>query len=209
MTELSSGSRAQRPAERIDLAGPRGPAAVSAPYDAVVLAGGQGRRMGGLDKTSLMVGQRTLLDAVLDAVRDARTTVVVGPERRTPRPVVWAREDPPGGGPVTGLAAALPLVTTEAVAVLAADLPFLDAATIQLLRGACQHDGALLVDDDGREQLLVGVWRTVTLRQALTPFEPRLGAVLQRLEYDRIVTAGRPWLDCDTEHDLAVARRMA
>src|SRR4051812_33904528 len=34
-------------------------------YDAIVLAGGGGRRLGGVDKATLEVGGRTLLDRVL------------------------------------------------------------------------------------------------------------------------------------------------
>ncbi|WP_150243010.1 molybdenum cofactor guanylyltransferase [Nocardiopsis quinghaiensis] len=42
---------------------------MSAPLDAVVLAGGAGRRMGGADKPGLAVAGRTLLERVTDTVR--------------------------------------------------------------------------------------------------------------------------------------------
>ncbi|OOC53408.1 molybdenum cofactor guanylyltransferase [Nocardiopsis sinuspersici] len=42
---------------------------VGAPLDAVVLAGGAGRRMGGVDKPGLDVAGRTLLERVTDVVR--------------------------------------------------------------------------------------------------------------------------------------------
>ena len=38
--------------------------------DAIVLAGGKATRLDGADKTALVVGGRTLLERVLDAVRD-------------------------------------------------------------------------------------------------------------------------------------------
>lgn len=47
-------------------------------YDAVVLAGGAAKRLGGADKPGLTVGGLALLDRVLVACRGARTTVVVG-----------------------------------------------------------------------------------------------------------------------------------
>ena len=183
-------------------------------YDAVVLAGGSGRRLGGVDKPALQVGAVSLLDRVLAAVGDADVTVVVGPQRPTARPVRWAREEPPGGGPVAALAAGLPLVTAPLVAVLAADLPFLDPLTVARLRAAVgQADGALLVDDEGRDQLLVGIWRTTALR-AVLPGEvagARLGAVLDRLSATRLSLDARPapWFDCDTETDLTTARGSA
>jgi molybdopterin-guanine dinucleotide biosynthesis protein A len=76
-------------------------------FDAVILAGGGGRRLGGVDKAGLLVAGLPLLDRVLLASAAARRTVVVGESRPTVRPVRWAQEDPPGGGPLAGLAAGL------------------------------------------------------------------------------------------------------
>ena len=65
----------------------------------MVLAGGRGSRLGGVDKASVVVDGRTLLDHVLDAVALAELIVVVGPRKADVPGVTWAREDPPGGGP--------------------------------------------------------------------------------------------------------------
>lgn len=120
------------------------------PYAAVVLSGGSARRLGGRSKPALVLGGRTLLERVLDAVSDATPRVVVGPQARPG--LLVTREDPPGGGPVAALAAGLRLVPdgTGQVAILAADLPFVTAAVITTLREAATGaDGALLVDADG------------------------------------------------------------
>ena len=187
----------------------------SSGLSALVLAGGGARRLGGADKPGLLVGGVPLLDRVLAAVADADPVVVVGPERRTLRPVRWAREQPPGAGPVAGLAAGLAVLPLGQVALLAADLPFLDEATVRLLAGAARgHDGALLVDETGREQWLCGVWSAERLRAALAPVEPAgapLRAVLGGLDAVRVSAPRRPgapavWFDCDTEADLATAR---
>ncbi|MFE3016873.1 DUF6457 domain-containing protein [Streptomyces sp. NPDC059256] len=82
-------------------------------FDAIVLAGGRAQRLGGVDKPGLSVGGRTLLDRVLAACRGARRTVVVGGRRGTERPVVWAQENPPGGGPVAALDAGLRQLARE------------------------------------------------------------------------------------------------
>jgi molybdopterin-guanine dinucleotide biosynthesis protein A len=100
------------------------------------------------------------------------------------------------------------------VAVLAADLPFLDAETVSRLRlSVGERDGALLVDDSGRDQLLVGVWRTEALRAALpaSVSGARLAAVLGGLSAVRVSADARPapWFDCDTEADLTTARDSA
>ena len=183
------------------------------PYDAVVLAGGSARRLGGVDKPALLVGGMSMLDRVLTAVADAVRVIVVGPERPTRSPVSWVREDPPGGGPVAALAAGLAEVQAGWVALLAADLPFLDTATVGRLRQAAPGgDGALLVDDDGRDQVLLGVWRTAALRAGL-PADPsgaRLAVVLQGLRMVRLpVGTSTTWYDVDTEQDLVRAQQQA
>ncbi|NHC44179.1 molybdenum cofactor guanylyltransferase [Motilibacter aurantiacus] len=188
-------------------------------YAAVVLAGGAARRMGGADKTAALVGGRPLLDRVLDAVASSATTVVVGPERQTSRPVSWAREEPPGGGPAAAVAAGVRLVTEPVVALLSADLPFLTPDAVDRLRrelGAGAGEGALYVDGSGAEQLLCGMWPTSALRAAVE----RAGEVdglplrrlLQGLPRVGVPAAGdgpAPWTDCDTPEQLARARRLA
>ncbi|MFI8511390.1 DUF6457 domain-containing protein [Streptomyces sp. NPDC085460] len=72
-------------------------------FDAVVLAGGAARRLGGVDKPGVRVGGRALLDRVLAACAGAGRTVVVGDPRPTVRPVRWTREQPAGTGPVAAL----------------------------------------------------------------------------------------------------------
>jgi molybdopterin-guanine dinucleotide biosynthesis protein A len=176
-------------------------------YDALVLAGGEARRLGGADKPALLVGGRSLLDRVLSACADASRTVVVGPERATERPVVWTREDPPGGGPVPALAAGLRELDADRVVLLAADLPFLTNDVVHLL---LEHAPAVLTDGQ-REQWLCGAWLTADLRDAAEGAGPRLGALLEGLRPEKVTWAGpgAPWTDCDTEEDLREARRWA
>ena len=106
-------------------------------FDAVVLAGGRGTRLGGTDKPGLIVGGQTLLGAVVSAVTSAGADriVVVGPERpgRRAGRVRYAREDPPGRGPVAALACGLEQVSAPVVVLLAADLPFLRPAHVTRL----------------------------------------------------------------------------
>lgn len=198
--------------------------------DAVILAGGGGRRMGGVDKPGLDVAGRTLLERVADAVRahgetaeagvsqaagaagavpDARV-IVVGPQRESPR-ALYVREDPPGAGPVPALNAGLPLVRSSWFALLAADLPHLASSHLAVLAGAAAPGdaGVVLVDSSGREQWLTGVWRTGAVREALAGYEGRslrglLGPLAPRLvPADDLAVA-----DCDTPDDLARAREL-
>ncbi|MGW7460416.1 NTP transferase domain-containing protein [Streptomyces sp. NPDC054797] len=183
-------------------------------YDAIVLAGGAARRLGGADKPALSVGGRALLDRVLDACPDALTTVVVGGRRPTARPVRWTLEDPPGGGPVAALDAGLRRTTAELVLVLSADLPFLDRDTVRALLLAAGPDGAMLRDADGRDQPLVAVYRAEPLRREIALLATEHGSLtglpLRALtaELDLIPVTARPLasFDCDTWDDLAAAR---
>ncbi|MFI6404610.1 NTP transferase domain-containing protein [Streptomyces sp. NPDC050548] len=185
-------------------------------YDAVVLAGGAARRLGGADKPGLRVGGRALLDRVLIACADARTTVVVAAPRSTPRPVRWAREDPPGAGPVAALDAGLRHTTADTVLVLSADLPFLEPATVRRLLTALRTggtEGVLLTDADGRDQPLVAAYRAPALRRELTRLTDEHGGLtglpLRRLtaalDLTRVPDPVASF-DCDTWDDLAIAR---
>lgn len=182
-------------------------------YDAVVLAGGTGVRLGGIDKPGLQVGGMSLLDRALAAVADADRVVVVGPPRDLPESVVQVREEPAGSGPAAALGAGLRSVEADVLAVLAADLPQVDAAVVAALRSAAVgHDGALLVDDDGRDQVLTGVYATAALRAAAAGQDLAgrplrlLVAELDLVRVSAVDLGVEGWRDCDTPHDLAVAR---
>ena len=188
------------------------------PFAAVVLAGGRSARLGGQPKPQLDVGGRTMLAAVLAALEGAEQRIVVGPPQPVPDGVLLVRETPPGGGPVPALAAGLAAVdpATEVVAVLAADLPFVTRALVDELRDRLTGDGVLVVDDTGRDQLLLGVWRAAPLRAAAAGARPHgpLRGVLAPLAVTRhrpVSPAGEPapWTDCDTPAELARARTAA
>ncbi|MGK5112992.1 MULTISPECIES: molybdenum cofactor guanylyltransferase [unclassified Geodermatophilus] len=186
------------------------------PYAAVVLAGGRAARMGGQAKPQLDVGGRSILAAVLSAVRDAEPRIVVGPPQPVPPDVTVVREEPPRGGPVAAMRAGLDLVPTEVVAVLAGDLPFLTAGLVRELRERLTGDGVLVVDDTDQDQLLLGVWRTAALRDAVAGVRgpTSVRKVLAPLAVRRlrpVLQPGQPppWTDCDTPADLARARAAA
>ena len=202
-------------------------------YAALVLAGGAGRRLGGVDKSRLPVGGRPMRDRVLDAVADARPRILVGPGP-APAGVLAAREEPPGSGPVPATAAGLALLGpgVAEVALLAADLPLLTAAAVTALRerlavGDC--DGVCYRDDRGRRQQLCGVWRVAALRAALDRLRDTVGPQPDRLRDPRgpqlagasmrALLAGcriaeldppphvpPPWFDCDTPEDVRRAQ---
>jgi molybdopterin-guanine dinucleotide biosynthesis protein A len=186
-----------------------------------VLAGGASRRWGGRDKTSVLLGDRTVLEHAVGSLTAGAgvgpaDTVVVGPLDHPARPeladVRWVRESPPGGGPVAALAAALPLVP-DVVVVGAGDAPFAGDAVPSLLRALTDDvDGVIGVDPGGRDQLLLGVYRTGALRAAIAaegePADARLRDVVGRLRLARVPVDARAALDLDNPSDLSAAERL-
>jgi molybdopterin-guanine dinucleotide biosynthesis protein A len=187
----------------------------------VVLAGGASRRWGGRDKTAVLLGGRTVLErAVASLVAGAEVgladVVVVGPPDHPARAALfgarWVREEPPGGGPVAGLAAALPGLPDVAV-VGAGDAPFAGDAVPSLLRALTDDvDAAIGVDAAGRDQLLLAVYRVGALRAALASVGEASGArlrdVVARLRVARVPVGARAALDLDTPEDLGTAERL-
>jgi molybdopterin-guanine dinucleotide biosynthesis protein A len=175
-------------------------------FDAVILAGGRARRMGGIDKPALEVGGTSLLRRAVDAAGAATRIVVVGPQRDLDVAVVWTQEEPPGGGPVAAVAAGLGSVSAEATIVLAADLPSIDAAAVgALMSGLGDGDAALAVDDSGRDQYLCAAYRTEALRANLTRLPQLSGAPMHSLVAGLRVARlqmGASVADIDTPEDL-------
>ncbi|GGT38911.1 molybdenum cofactor guanylyltransferase [Streptomyces kurssanovii] len=186
-------------------------------YDAIVLAGGAAKRLGGVDKPAVSVGGRALLDRVLAACRDAGRTVVVGGRRPTPRPVVWAREEPAGGGPLAALDAGVRQTAAESLLVLSADLPFLREGTVRRLVDALaarDGEGVVLTDADGRDQPLVAAYRAEPLRRELALLATEYGSLsglplrllTRELDLARIDADPLASFDCDTWEDISTAR---
>lgn len=161
------------------------------PFDAVILAGGSGSRLGGASKADLELDGQRLLDRVLVAVADAREIAVVG-DVDVPDGVHRTVEDPPRGGPVAGLAAGLAALeaagsTAEWTLLASCDLANPLPALGRLLASwsfavrsdevaTDEHDGWCLADADDRPQWLLGIHRTSALRQGLE----RLGSPRDR-----------------------------
>lgn len=181
-------------------------------YDAVVLAGGRGSRLGGVSKPDLEVDGRRLLDTALAAAAGAVRTVVVG-DVDVPDGVLRTREDPPFGGPVAGLEAGCALLDLVSgpdrapwTLVLASDLPDAEAAVAVLLAAdPGGHDGACLLDADDRLQWLLGCYRTDVLSDRLAA-RGGITAMYRLLEpLDLLGVAPGParTTDLDTPEDVA------
>jgi molybdopterin-guanine dinucleotide biosynthesis protein A len=139
----------------------------------VVVAGGAGRRIGGVDKAMVAVAGTTMLERVLTAARPvADRLVVVGPPRPTRvDEVEFIREAQPGGGPVPAVLAGLERVGDADIAlVLAVDLPLLTPAELErllfVLRDQPELEAVAAVDGRGRVNPLLAAYRVGSVRAA-------------------------------------------
>ena len=185
------------------------------PYAAIVLAGGGSSRLG-RDKTQVEVAGHSALDRVLAAVDGAVQIVVVGERRRLDpaRDVLWTQEQPAGGGPAAGVAAAAVMLSEPWVVVLAGDLPMVDAATVRRLLAGAQgaYDGAVLVDAGGRRQNLTVALRTEALRRRLVGRDwhgAPMWRLLDELTLAEVAARGHETLDLDDAAAVATAQRLA
>ncbi len=179
-------------------------------FDAIVLAGGRGSRLGAPSKPEFVLGGRRLVDVALSAVREARRIVLVGPGP-APKDVLLTREHPPFGGPVEAVAAGFVALPDHAAwtVLLACDLPGAEAGVARLLAADPEpaDDGVCLVDGDGRLQWLLGCYRTDALAQRLANRgDPPLTAMYRLLEPLHLLgleTVPTVTDDIDTPADVA------
>jgi len=189
---------------------------VPAPWSVVILSGGRSSRMG-FDKATATVGERSLLEWVLQGLPAEVDCVLVGPLAPvTSRPVLATREEPAGGGPAAGIGAGVALVTTPIVAVVAVDMPLaapvLSELVSVLASSPPQVDAVLARDGRGRQQPLAGAYRTAALRRAVNILDPLEGRSVRELVASltiRIVQLPNDHLlvDVDSPDDLAGLRR--
>jgi molybdopterin-guanine dinucleotide biosynthesis protein A len=164
----------------------------SGPADMIVLAGGRSQRMQGPDKLAEQVGGTPIVARVVAACASAanvqQVIVAAGPGERSIElrseqlsslpanargRVQLVVDDPTLDGPVAGLSAALAAATAAIVVVIAGDMPFLTARSLEQLARALLDDDAdaawvaMAVDGDGRRQFACCAWRRDRLVELL------------------------------------------
>lgn len=188
----------------------------------VILAGGQGRRMGGADKALLRLGGRTLLDRAEERlgpqVADMALSVAGDPARfDTAMPML---SDPVEGfaGPLAGVLAALDWAAgqrADHVVSVAVDTPFFPEDLVpRLLLASEGRDPRLALAETTRLHPAFGLWPVSlrgALRQALDRGEHKVGRWAEDHDAARArfpVGAFDPFLNINTPEDLAQAEEI-
>jgi molybdopterin-guanine dinucleotide biosynthesis protein A len=174
----------------------------------IVLAGGAGRRMGGVDKAALTVGGATLLDRVLAAARPlCDFLVVVGAERPvTVEGVRFVREAEPGGGPVPAVLAGVDACPEcDVVLVVAVDLPLLEPPHLARLLSALDGADAAASSEAKGPNPLLAAYGVPALRRRAGGLGPGSPAGRLLPPAPALVDLGRAALNVNRPADLAEA----
>jgi molybdopterin-guanine dinucleotide biosynthesis protein A len=143
---------------------------------AIVLCGGLGRRVGGVDKGRLPWGGSTLVENVLARIAPQVDDIVISANRSRDwyeglgYPVIADRR-PGFQGPLAGLEAALPVCRHALTLVVCCDTPDLPDDLLERLVGPLEDPSVdvCFASDGERDHYLVAVLRT-SLRASLTRY---------------------------------------
>ena len=185
----------------------------------VILAGGEGRRIGG-NKPSRMLAGMSLLDrAIAYARSQARLAAVAVREERQARNVdiPLIRDEGEIDGPLGGLVAALRFARDEgaySALTIPADIPFLPPDLADRHLETLQQERAAIPCSGGNLHPVCGLWRVEALdavpeylasgRRSLKGFAELVGYVA--VDWPAIPLD--PFFNINSEQDLAEAERL-
>lgn len=175
----------------------------------LILAGGEGSRIGG-GKPQRLLGGRTMLDRAIEQARrwSDHVTVAAREAAQLGAANVPLLLDPPGlEGPLGGLASAARL-DAPAVLTIPCDMPFLPDDLADRLDTALPGHGAALAASGGHVHPVCGLWRTEALaglddyaasgRRSLIGFAEAIG-------YVAVEWPGDPFFNINNPEDLTEA----
>ncbi len=185
---------------------------------ALILAGGDSRRMG-RDKATLILDGKTLLESVTATMQQVFPQVIVsGRKLRAGVDVPQVLDEQQASGPLAGLIAGLALVETPWVFAVACDMPFVTPAVVLQLASYRRGHQAVVPVAGGYPQPLAAFYAASTLevmRANLAAGDKSLRGVLQKLEVRYVSEAElrdadpqlRSFLDLDTPQDFQKAKK--
>jgi molybdopterin-guanine dinucleotide biosynthesis protein A len=128
---------------------------------AVLLAGGESRRMG-QDKATLLFHDKPLWQIQLDLLRKFQPQEIFISARTDPpwRPndVEFIADETLERGPLSGLTATLPRISTGHLLALAIDMPFMTDGYLQCLRERVKAGCGVLPMIDGRAEPMAAIY---------------------------------------------------
>ena len=159
---------------------------------AVLLAGGESRRMG-QDKATLLFHAKPLWQIQLECLRklDPAEIFISGRADAVWRPaaVQFVADDPPSRGPLSGIAASLAQMHTGHLLALAIDIPFMTEQYLRVLCDQIEPGIGVVPTIDDRAEPLVAIYP----REAHADFRNALAGTDFSLQnvVDRLVESGK------------------
>ena len=185
----------------------------------VILAGGEGSRMGG-NKPMRLLGGRRLIDRVEALARqwsDILAVSIRDAAQVEGTPLDCILDEEGIEGPLAGLAVALRFGRTasrEAVLTIPVDMPFLPADLRERLSAEIGHHGAAISSSGGHLHPICGLWRVSALEElggylatgqrSLKGFAEAIGS----RTVDWPTEPSDPFFNINSAEDLAIAERM-
>lgn len=187
---------------------------------AIVMAGGDSRRMG-TDKASILLDGQTLLQGVIATMQQIFPRVIVSV--RQPRAGIdlpQVCDEQPDGGPLAGLVASLGQITTPWAFMVACDMPFVVPEVVELLAKYRLQHQAVVPIVHGHPQPLAAFYAAgslVPLRTSLAAQQKSLRSVLKQLDVRYVDEVEmlkadpqlRSFFDLDTPQDVEAAMNGA
>jgi molybdopterin-guanine dinucleotide biosynthesis protein A len=185
----------------------------------VILAGGEGSRMGG-GKPLRLLGGRRLIDRAEALARqwsDILAVSIRNPAQVEGTPLDCILDEEGIEGPLAALAAALRFGCTaggEAVLTIPADMPFLPADLLERFSAEIGLYGAAIASSNGHLHPICGLWSVSALdkldgylatgRRSLKGFAEAIGF----RAVDWPIEPRDPFFNINSAEDLAIAERM-
>ena len=142
---------------------------------AVLLAGGESRRMG-KDKATLLYRGKPLWQIQLELLRQLTPQEIFVSARSDtdwrPADVQFIADDPPSRGPLSGLAASIERITTSHLLALAIDMPGMTGKYLKFLYTQIDPGCGVVPKIDNRAEPLAAIYP----REAASAFRRALGS---------------------------------
>lgn len=132
----------------------------------LVLAGGQGERLGGQEKALIEIGGQPIIHRVINVAENVASEIVVSCRDKKQKQVLddvvsvpLVVDERVGVGPLMGIYSGFKRMGSDYVAVVACDMPHLNTDVLGLLFGRARgHDVAIPVWPDDRLEPLCAVY---------------------------------------------------
>ncbi len=154
---------------------------------AIILAGGLSTRMGGKDKSLLQVGDKTLIEHILNRLQDKFFQIMIGANSTQDfgflKNIIVVRDIEQGKGPLMGLYSCLSASNTDINLVTTCDNPKPNLKLArEMIKALANHDAVVPMSINGKIDPLFAVYRKSVAQNAKNLLDKGVGKVMKLLD---------------------------